>query len=166
MSQSSASDGPRLKYTVSHYRKPEHTHEPFVEWMVEEHLPLAMPVFKRHGLLGYSLFVTPAALDEAVKQEVGKARPTWEFAECDCYTEYTPPSPETIKNVTSDPDWHIAVKDEEDWVDITRVECAVGYSTPYLLETSEVVNMSKSKSFSVTRGRHWTRCICYLLPVR
>ncbi|KAK6956868.1 hypothetical protein Daesc_002150 [Daldinia eschscholtzii] len=99
--------------------------------MVEEHLPLAMLVFKRHSLLGYSLgsallstvlipglvqFVTPAVLNEAVKQEVGKAQPTWTFAKWDCYVEYTLPNLETIKNVTSDPEWHMAVKDEEDWV--------------------------------------------------
>ena len=47
--------GQPLKYTVTHYRKQEHTHEAFIEWIVEKHLPLAMPVFKKHGIVGYSL---------------------------------------------------------------------------------------------------------------
>jgi hypothetical protein len=44
-----------LKYTLTHYRKPQRTHEAFIKWIVEEHLPIAMPVFKKHGILGYSL---------------------------------------------------------------------------------------------------------------
>lgn len=44
-----------LKYTVTHYRKPEHTHEDFIKWIVEVHLPLAIPIFKKHGVLEYSL---------------------------------------------------------------------------------------------------------------
>jgi hypothetical protein len=47
--------GPPLKYTLTHYRKPQHTHEAFIKWLVEEHLPLALPVLKKHGVLGYSL---------------------------------------------------------------------------------------------------------------
>lgn len=43
---------------VRHYRRKEKTHEEFIKWMVEEHLPLAMPVFKRHGILSYSLVST------------------------------------------------------------------------------------------------------------
>ena len=48
-----------VKLTITHYRKKEHTHEAFIKWIVEEHLPLAMPVFKKHGVLEYSLVSSP-----------------------------------------------------------------------------------------------------------
>lgn len=44
-----------IKFTITHYRLPQHTHEAFIKWITDEHLPLAMPVLKRHGVLGYSL---------------------------------------------------------------------------------------------------------------
>lgn len=44
-----------LKYTVTHYRQPQHSHEEFINWIVEVHLPLALPVLKKHGVLEYSL---------------------------------------------------------------------------------------------------------------
>ncbi len=50
---------------------------------------------------------------------------------------------EVIKNVMSDPDWPAAIKDQNDWVDSTKALVSLGYSTPYLLPTGEVVNMAK-----------------------
>lgn len=47
--------GQPLKFTLTHYRKKEHTHEAFIKWIVEKHLPLAIPLFKKHGILEYSL---------------------------------------------------------------------------------------------------------------
>jgi hypothetical protein len=44
-----------VKYTLTHYRKPQHDHESFINWIVKEHLPLALPVLKKHGVLEYSL---------------------------------------------------------------------------------------------------------------
>lgn len=44
-----------LKFTLTHYRLPEHTHEAFIEWIVAEHLPLALPIFKKHGILEYKI---------------------------------------------------------------------------------------------------------------
>lgn len=43
------------KFTVTHYRRPEHTHEDFMKWIVEEHLPVAMPIFKKYGVIEYAL---------------------------------------------------------------------------------------------------------------
>ncbi|TVY16905.1 hypothetical protein LARI1_G007191 [Lachnellula arida] len=111
-----------LKYTVTHHRKQQHTHEAFITWIVEEHLPLAIPVFKKHGVLGYSLL---------------------DFADFDCFLEYTIPDVQVVKNVMSDPDWQEAIKDQDDWVDMTKALVSLGHSTPYLLETGEVVNMPK-----------------------
>ncbi|KAI1746036.1 hypothetical protein F4680DRAFT_400102 [Xylaria scruposa] len=134
---------PPLKYTVTHFRKPNRTHEAFMKWLVEEHLPRAIPVFKKHGVLGYSLFVTPASLNGALKQAMEKARPTWDVADYDCIIEYTLPDMQAIPNVMSDPGWQAAIADEDAWVDTTRALLSVGYSTPYLLETGEVVNLPK-----------------------
>ncbi|GAP92556.1 putative dimeric alpha-beta barrel [Rosellinia necatrix] len=132
-----------LKYTVTHYRKPEHTHEEFIKWIVDVHLPLAVPIFKRHGVIGYSLFVTPESLNTGLKEEMSKFRPTWEFADFDCFIEYTLADMGVIKKVMSDPDWPKAIEQQDDWVDMTKALLSVGYSTPYLLETGEVVNLSK-----------------------
>ena len=55
-------EGKPLKYTVTHYRQPQHTHEAFIKWIVEDHLPVAMPIFQKHGILGYSLVSTPAEI--------------------------------------------------------------------------------------------------------
>ncbi|RYO89448.1 hypothetical protein DL766_003338 [Monosporascus sp. MC13-8B] len=135
--------GQPLKYTVTHYRKQQHTHEAFIKWITEDHLPVAMPIFKKHGILGYSLFVTPAALNGALKEEMGKFRPSWDFADFDCVLEYTIPDLQAINKVLSDPDWQAAVKDRDDWVDTSKALVSLGYHTPYLLETGEVVNMPK-----------------------
>jgi hypothetical protein len=44
-----------VKFTITHYRLPQHTHEAFIKWIVEVHLPKAMPVFKKYGVIEYSL---------------------------------------------------------------------------------------------------------------
>jgi hypothetical protein len=43
----------------------------------------------------------------------------------------------------SDPDWLEAIKDQDDWVDTSKALVSLGYSTPFLLETGEVLNMPK-----------------------
>ena len=70
-------------------------------------------------------------------------RPTWSFADFDCFIEYTLPSLECVANVMDDPEWPNAVADEPEWVDTSRALCSVRYVTPYLLKTGEVVNMAK-----------------------
>ncbi|KAJ6098903.1 Dimeric alpha-beta barrel [Penicillium canescens] len=75
------------KFTITHYRQQQHSHEAFINWIVEEHLPLAIPVFEKYGVIEYSLFVTPPSLNGALKQEIGELRPSWDFAEVDCFIE-------------------------------------------------------------------------------
>lgn len=48
-------EGQRLKYTITHYRQPHVTHEELMKWIVEVHLKLAIPVFKKHGVISYTL---------------------------------------------------------------------------------------------------------------
>ena len=88
-------------------------------------------------------FVTPNSLNSALKQEMGKLQPSWDFADFDCFIEYTIPDIQTIKNVMSDPDWATAIKDQGEWVDLSKALVSLGYSTQYLLETGEVINMPK-----------------------
>ncbi|KAI9649990.1 hypothetical protein NHQ30_000003 [Ciborinia camelliae] len=140
---STQNKGQPLKYTITHYRKQQHTHEAFVNWIVKEHLPVAIPIFKKHGVLKYSLFVTPASLNQAMKEELGKFRPSWDFADFDCFIEYTIPDLQAVKNVMSDPEWPTAIKDQDDWIDVSKALVSVGYYTPYLLETGEIVNLPK-----------------------
>ncbi|KAJ5177398.1 Dimeric alpha-beta barrel [Penicillium coprophilum] len=131
-----------IKFTITHHRQQQHSHEAFMNWMIEKHLPLAMPVFKKYGVLEYSLFVTPPSMNNALRQEIGQVRPSWEFADFDCFIEYTLPDVDTIKKVMSDPDWQVAVKDQGDWVQVPKALVSVGYSTPYVIN-GEPVNLPK-----------------------
>ena len=72
-----------------------------------------------------------------------KTRPTWDYADFDCFIEYLMPSAEAMANMLADPEFHESVKDQEKVVDTTRSLLSVGYAVPYLLETGEVLNMPK-----------------------
>ncbi|CAI7592057.1 unnamed protein product [Penicillium glandicola] len=136
------SESQPVKFTITHHRQPQHSHEAFMKWIVEEHVPLAMPVFIKYGVLEYSLFATPPPINDALKQEIGQLRPSWDFADFDCFIEYILPDVETIKKIMSDPDWQIAVKDQGDWVQVSKALVSVGYSTPYVLN-GKAVNLPK-----------------------
>ncbi|KAI0477923.1 hypothetical protein GGR56DRAFT_639375 [Xylariaceae sp. FL0804] len=137
---SEAHDGP-MKLTVTHYRQPNRTHEDFIKWIVEGHLPIAVPIFKRHGIVSYSLFITPPPINAQLKQEIGAARPTWDFADYDCVIEYVMPNPDAIKAVMGDPEWPISLKEEPDYLDASKALISLGYVKPYMLPSGELVNM-------------------------
>lgn len=82
--------------------------------------------------------MTPPPLNDALKQEVGQVRPTWDFADFDCFIEYTLPNAEVIKNIMSDPDWAVALKDQDDWVDVPKALVSLGYSTTYVKDGKAV----------------------------
>jgi hypothetical protein len=44
-----------MRFTLTHYRKAGITHDAFMKWIVEVHLPKAIPIFKKHGVTGYAL---------------------------------------------------------------------------------------------------------------
>ena len=152
-----------VKLTVTHYRKPEHTHEAFMKWLVEEHVPLAVPVFKRCGVLNYSLvsqspmiratrsptprqFETPAAMNTELKKSMsGGHRAVWDYADFDCFIEYTLENVESIGRFLSDPDWAKSIEHQDDWVDTSKALMSIGYITPYLLESGEAVNVPSNK---------------------
>ncbi|KAI0873969.1 hypothetical protein GGS24DRAFT_501320 [Hypoxylon argillaceum] len=98
-----------VKFTVTHHRRPEHTHEAFMKWIVEEHIPLAIPVFKRHG------FATPADLNAKLKATFGGHRATWDYADFDCFIEYTLEKVENIDGILGD--WAKSIANQDDWVD-------------------------------------------------
>jgi hypothetical protein len=75
--------------------------------------------------------------------EFQEFRLTWKFADYDCIIEYTFRNMEIVRNVMSDPDWvGVALKDQEEWVDVPKALVSVGYCTSYLLASRDVVNMS------------------------
>ncbi|KAI1316784.1 hypothetical protein F5Y16DRAFT_414702 [Xylariaceae sp. FL0255] len=134
------------KLTVTHYRQPQHTHEAFMRWIIDEHLPLAMHVFKRSGIISYSLFETPTAMNEGLKASMaGGHREKWQYADFDCFIEYTFTGPENIATMLADPDWAKSIETEDQWVDKSRALMSIGFITPYLKENGEVVNVPKLK---------------------
>ncbi len=48
-------EGQPMKFSLTHYRKAGITHEAFMKWIVEVHIPKAIPIFKKHGIIGYAL---------------------------------------------------------------------------------------------------------------
>lgn len=78
-----------------------------------------------------------------MKQVLGKFRPGWDYADFDCFIEYLLPDLQAVTNILTDPDWPAAIKDQDDWVDMSRALVSVGYETPYLLESGEIVNLPK-----------------------
>lgn len=66
---SAATETPPVKFTITHHRQPQHTHEAFIDWIVKEHLPLAIPVFRKYGVIDYSLvrIYFPPTLDRSSK---------------------------------------------------------------------------------------------------
>jgi hypothetical protein len=71
-------------------------------------------------------FVTPPTLNSAMKEDLGKYRPAWDFADFDCFIEYVVPDMQSIKNVIADPEWLGAVKDEEYRVDTSEALATLG----------------------------------------
>ncbi|KAF2799402.1 hypothetical protein K505DRAFT_265852 [Melanomma pulvis-pyrius CBS 109.77] len=123
-----------MRFTLTHYRKAGTAHDAFMKWIVEVHLPKAIPLFKKHGITGYALFETPATFNDPLREKMAFLHPTWEVADYDCLIEYTLPSAQTIENVMTDPEWIEAVQDQEDWVDTSKALLSLGYHTQYLSE--------------------------------
>ncbi|KAI0505339.1 hypothetical protein F5B22DRAFT_528753 [Xylaria bambusicola] len=135
-----------VKLTVTHYRLPQHTHEDFMRWIIDDHLPLLMPILKRNGFVSYSLFDTPASMNEQLKASMaGGHREKWQYADFDCFIEYVFTDVKNIEGMLADPDWAKSVEHEPDWVDTSKALMSIGYITPYLMENGDVVNVPKLK---------------------
>jgi hypothetical protein len=65
MAETTTQDRP-MRFTLTHYRKEGRSHEDFMKWIVEVHLPKALPLFKKHGITGYAL-VSPPCVSQFVQ---------------------------------------------------------------------------------------------------
>ncbi|KAI0206743.1 hypothetical protein F4808DRAFT_454660 [Astrocystis sublimbata] len=115
-----------VKLSVTHYRKPELTHEAFMKWITEEHIPLAMPGFKRCGVVNYSIFETPSDMNTELKVAMGGHRAAWDYADFDCFIEYAFKDREAIGQLLTDPDFNKSIEHQEDWVDTSRALMSIG----------------------------------------
>ncbi|KAJ5281453.1 Dimeric alpha-beta barrel [Penicillium angulare] len=131
-----------VKLTITHYRKPEHTHEAFIKWITDEHVPLAIPIFQKHGVIEYTLFVTPPPLNDSMRESLAEYQPNWQIADFDCFIEYQFPSMDAIGAFMTDPEWAEVLKDQVDWVDIPKALVSFGHSTSYILN-GRPVNVPK-----------------------
>ncbi|KAF2648586.1 hypothetical protein K491DRAFT_612508 [Lophiostoma macrostomum CBS 122681] len=131
-----------IRFTLTHYRKAGVTHEDFMKWIVEVHLPKAIPTFQKHGISDYALFDTPETSNNPLREVMAVARPTWQVADYDCIIEYTGPSAQTIQQIMIDPEWIEVCQDQEDWVDTSRALVSLGYHTQYLSK-GKVMNLKQ-----------------------
>ncbi|KAF1972677.1 hypothetical protein BU23DRAFT_643350 [Bimuria novae-zelandiae CBS 107.79] len=103
-----------IKFTITHYRKEGKTHEAFMKWLVEVHLPKAIPTFKKHGIIEYALFDTPAPMNKPLSEKMAGIRPTWQVADYDCIIEYIAPNPQTIDDVMGDEEWQQVLENQDE----------------------------------------------------
>lgn len=77
-----------------------------------------------------------------MRTEMAKYRPNWDVGDFDCILEYWFYDIKALENMVADPDWASkAVKDEDKWCDLSKSTVHIGYDTPFLLETGEIVNL-------------------------
>jgi len=70
-------------------------------------------------------------------------RPGWKVSDCDIVLEYWVYDLESIKNLSSDPEWlGTVLKDQDDWLDNSRSAIHIGYDTTYL-ENGATMNVAQ-----------------------
>ena len=70
-------------------------------------------------------------------------RPGWKVSDCDLVLEHWVHDLESIKNLSSDPEWFGTVlKDQDDWLDNSRSAIHIGYDTTYL-ENGATMNVAQ-----------------------
>ena len=150
--------GQPLKYTVEHFRKDGVSEQAFHDWFHRVHLPQALPLLKKHGILRYAVVspatsvpaasgvangcqhVRDAQVGAAFQAVVDQVRPGWKVSECDLVLEYWMESLESVKALAMDPEWNEkAVKGQGDWLDMSRAGIHIGYDTTYL-DRGEIVD--------------------------
>jgi hypothetical protein len=87
-------------------------------------------------------FDTPASSNNAIRELMAVARPTWQVADYDCIIEYTGPSPQTVEQMMTDPEWIEVCQDQENWVDTSRSLVSLGYHTKYF-SAGKVINLKE-----------------------
>jgi hypothetical protein len=66
-----------VRFTLTHYRKAGTAHDAFMKWIVEVHLPKAIPVFQKHGVIGYALVSLPVTLPRRLLPKMPPMRPSY-----------------------------------------------------------------------------------------
>lgn len=80
-------------------------------------------------------------MNAELKANMGGHRAAWDYADFDCFIEYTLNDVKNIGQFLADPDWAKSIEHQEEWVDTSKALMSIGYITPYLLESGEAVNV-------------------------
>ncbi|RYP00872.1 hypothetical protein DL763_000502 [Monosporascus cannonballus] len=132
-----------LKWSVHHYKLPHVDDRAFAKWYTEVQVPQIMKIAKRHGILKYSLYITPSYLRDYFEAEIKeiKTAPGWKLAPFDVTAAYWADSPEKLKAMLADPDWeNIIIAGEKPWIDTERADCQIGWDNTYL-EDGKIINV-------------------------
>jgi hypothetical protein len=140
-----------IKYTVEHFRKEGVTEEAFEKFFTEVHVPTALALFQKYGIMKYSVVCTQPstknspAKDFRVQQrrlpELGaqfepmlkSIHPTWEVSKADTVIQYWMPDLECLMKVVTDPEWEAkAVKGQDEFIDVSRGTTHLAVETTYL----------------------------------
>ncbi|KAH9992258.1 hypothetical protein F4779DRAFT_609322 [Xylariaceae sp. FL0662B] len=128
-----------IKYTVEHYLKEGVSEEAFNKWFHEVHLHWALPLMKKHGVVHYAAQFRAAQLGTAFQAELDKFRPGWVVSKAHMVIEYWVPDLDVLKKLIVDPEWvDKAVRNQEDWIDMTTSTSHVGYETRYM-ENGQII---------------------------
>ncbi|GKT64019.1 hypothetical protein ColTof4_04433 [Colletotrichum tofieldiae] len=134
-----------IKYAVEHHRKDGVSEEEFMHWFTNRFLPRAVPIMKKHNILKYAVQKTDPKVGAAFQAEVDQVRPGWKVNDCDLVLEYWVNDLESMKNLVSDPEWiQTALKEENDWLDVSRSTIRIGYDMTYL-EYGAIMNVAGLK---------------------
>ncbi|XXH05459.1 hypothetical protein Hte_011886 [Hypoxylon texense] len=133
--------GPQLiKYTIEHYRKDGVSEEALLRWFREWHIPRAVPLMNKYGITKYSVLTRIPELCDAFQGDLNRVRPTWEVSKADFVLEYWMPDLGCLRTLVMDPDWaEGAVKDQDNWLDMSKSTVHIGHDMTYL-ENGKVVN--------------------------
>ncbi|KAF3018953.1 hypothetical protein E8E14_011900 [Neopestalotiopsis sp. 37M] len=133
-----------LKWSVHHYKLPEVDDQAFAKWYTEVQVPQMMKIVQKHGILKYTLYITPSYLRQGFEAEIKeqKSAPGWKLAPFDVTSNYWVDDPDKLKAMLADPDWeNIVIASERPWIDTERAECQVGFETTFL-EDGDIVNVA------------------------
>ena len=132
---------PLLKFSVQFNRKEGITEEAFTTYMNTVQMPRAAPVIKKHGIVKYSLFLSPSPMRAAFGDELVNQldKPTWKMTGFDAMTSYWVRSPDDLRALLADPEWEEKVTGPEaEWIDMETVVVLAGFETTYV-EDGDIV---------------------------
>ncbi|KAI4861085.1 hypothetical protein F4820DRAFT_434706 [Hypoxylon rubiginosum] len=94
----------------------------------------------KYGITKYSVYTRLPELCDAFQGDLQRVRPTWEVSKADFVLEYWMPDLTCLKSLVMDPEWvGGAVRDQDDWIDMSKSTVHIGYDTTYL-ENGKILN--------------------------